>query len=125
MIEKVWIPITNITSNEISKFVKKECYFMKNISVCFFMAEIDVITNNNIQDTIIIDIPELSYNFAPCENTVLSRKILNDGEIINSIVQIRLENQKLIITGFGFEKETKYEFNIQFFMRVKDNLYLS
>ena len=112
--EKVWLKINEIHSNQVSQFLKREAYFMKNIDICYFIAELDFITENTINNEVVMSLPELDYNFVPCENTVFATK--NDD--FNSISRIKLYPQKLVLTGFPFSSNTKYEFNIQLFMRV-------
>jgi hypothetical protein len=113
-IEKDWFQITNISSPHISTFLKKDIHFMKNIDICFFIAELDFITSDSVTNTVIINLPELTYKFAQCENTVFALK--NDE--INTIVKLRLEPTRLIMESFPFSPNSKYEFNIQFFLRV-------
>lgn len=117
--ENIWLPITIYNSNDINYFTKKDAYFMKKLDICFFIAEIDFYTNNYETNEIIIDMPEIDYDFIPCENTILSTKTYNN-EKYDSIVRIKLFPKKLILYSFPFQSNTHYEFNIQLFMRLKD-----
>jgi hypothetical protein len=112
--EKVWLPISDISSSNIDHFLKKDAHFMKSIDICFFIAEIDFQTSSEMVEDIIIDLPQLNYNFVPCENTVFATK--NDE--INTIVRIKLFPNKLVLSAFPFSPNSKYECNIQLFMRV-------
>lgn len=115
--EKVWIPITNISSDNLQAIHKQELFFMKNTDICFFTAELDITTNNSIDSQIIVNLPDLPDIFYPCENTILATK----NNEMETIVRIKLENTKLVLYAYPFEKNTFYEFNIQLFMRVKRN----
>lgn len=114
--ECVWIPITNIHSDDVSKFLKSNIHFRKSFDICFLIGEIDFITTNSVNDTdIILHIPELSQNFHKCENTVLVTK--DDDTRVT--IQVLLEPGKIKLEGlFPFEPSTKYELHLQFFMRT-------
>jgi len=111
--EKIWLKYNNITSNQVSNFLKIDVNFMTDIEICFFIAEIDFITNETVRNEVIIDISDLESIFVPCENTILCTK--NDD--IETMVRIKLEPKRLKITSFPFEPMSKYELNIQLFMR--------
>jgi hypothetical protein len=113
--ECVWLPISKINSNEVSKFVKCDMHFRKSFDICFLIGELDFITTENVDSDIIIDIPELNDKFYKCENTVL---IIKNGST-RVTVQVLLEPGKITLEGlFPFEPSKKYELNLQFFMRT-------
>lgn len=116
--ENIWLPITNYYSNHIASFTKNDCYFMKKQDICFFIGEIDFYTRNDVElNEIIIDMPDIDYDFIPCENTIFATKTINNEEF-NSIVRIKLCPKKLYLYSFPFNSNCHYEFNIQLFMRV-------
>jgi hypothetical protein len=124
-VEKKWIKVLNISSEQNISFTKQKVFFLKDIDICYFIGEIDFI---NLLETeeIVIDLPEITHNFVPCENTIFVTKTPKDlespqkeQEAVNSIVRIKLYPKKLVFTAFPFEKDFEYEFNIQLFMRVK------
>lgn len=123
--ENIWIPISIHTSEDIEYFTKKKSYFMKSIDICYFTSEIDFYTKNIPDLTeITINMPELDYNYIPCENTIFSTKTINDEES-NTIVRIKLFPKKIVLYAFPFDPNTHYEFNIQLFMRIDSNRYES
>jgi len=115
--EKVWIPLTLIKSEHVRDFIKSEMFFMKNIEICFFIAEITFTTSENVETEIDLYIPELSEEFIPCENTILVTK--NDS--VETFVRLKLEKGKLQLISYPFDKNSTYEVNLQLFMRSKIN----
>lgn len=122
--ENVWMPISIYNSDDIYSFEKKDAYFMKHLDTCYFTAEIDFITLNDSLSTITINMPELNYDYMPCENTIFATKHINNDEI-NTIVRIKLFPQKIVLYAYPFEINTYYEFNIQLFMRMKNSSFIN
>ncbi len=78
------------------------------------IGEIDFTSGHDVSTHIEINLPELSlYNFVPCENTILATKNAD----VETFVKVRLEPGKLHLYSYPFDPDTKYEFNIQLFMR--------
>ena len=114
--EKVWVSINNVSSEQVQEFTKTDVYFMKNIGICFFIAELVFTCKEDVDTQIIIDLPEISAHFAACENTILTTK--NDD--IKSFVDVRLEKEKLILEAYPFTPSATYEVNVQLFLRIID-----
>lgn len=113
--ECVWLPIKDIHSTEVSEFLKCDIHFRKSFDICFLIGKIDFITTEHVDSDIVFEIPELVDKFHKCENTVLIIK--NDDTRVS--VQVSLQPGKIILEGlFPFEPSTKYELNLQFFMRT-------
>lgn len=110
--EKVWINLPRVYSDQVEKFTKTDMHIMKNISICFFIAEIDFIMKDSFT-FVKLDMPDIKYTFAPAENTVFVLK--NDDT--NIMVKARLENNILLLEA-PFTKGCHYELNIQLMLRV-------
>lgn len=115
MYEKVWIPLTDVSTDDVQKITKVNMYFLKNIELGFFVAELDFVTPSESKYDLVFRVPELDkYNFAKSEASVLAAK---DDESA-SLVNVSLEPGKLTVTGYPFVEETHYEVNIQLILRM-------
>lgn len=112
--EGVWIKIDKMESEDVDKFLKKEVYFMKKIDIAFFILEIDFITKNIDMNTITINIPDIYFDFYRCESTIFGIK--NDEH--DTPIRVVLNGKKLLLNAYQFTSNTKYELNIQLFVRL-------
>ena len=121
--EKIWKKITNIFINEAKNIIKNDIRFRTDTGICYFIAELDFTTSDNVGDKIIVNLPEINIDFIPCENTIFSTKIINDEEI-ETLIRVKLEPEKLVLTSYPFTPNTYYEINIQLFMCMNDDRFI-
>lgn len=117
--ENTWISINKVFCSEVKSFVKCELHFRKHLDICFLIGELIFISSDMIDNEILISMPDISTDFAPCENTILALK--NDDTRV--MLHVSISKGLITIQGFPFEPSCKYELNLQFFMRITtDNL---
>jgi hypothetical protein len=113
-IERQWSKISSVVNNDIV-IEKSDIFFMKDIGICYFIAELDFTTRDITKSNIDIFLPDLdNIRFSPCENTILVTK--NDDIDVN--VRIKLSPGKLSLISYPFTPNSKYEMNIQLIIRV-------
>ena len=117
--EKVWRDITDIKISGVKTLSKTFIRYRKDSGICYFIAEIDFITESNGGSNVVIEMPQIKDDFVPCENTIFATKTVA-GDEIDTIVRMKLLPGKLILTAYPFSPDTKYELNIQLFMCLTD-----
>lgn len=118
--EKIWKNITKVDVSNTKEILKKYIRYRHDSGICYFIAELDFITDDVIDNNnIVVLLPEIDDNFTPCENTIFATKTIN-GEEIDTIVRLKLFPGKMNITAYPFAPNSKYELNIQLFMCLND-----